>query len=93
MRAPQAANSRPPGLLQRTVAVLEIFVASARWGGSGPTAARTSGLELGQMETKGASVLYVRDGKVTKLVLYADREGALADLGLAPEDDPAELPD
>ena len=48
---------------------------------------KTSGLELGQMRAKGASLFHVGDGKVTKLVLYNDRERALADLGLAPEAD------
>jgi len=42
---------------------------------------------VGQMRAKGASLFHVGDGKVTKLVLYNDRERALADLGLAPEAD------
>ena len=51
------------------------------WRGSG----KTSGLELGQMRAKGADVVHVRGGKVTRLVTYLDRDQALADLGLAPE--------
>jgi ketosteroid isomerase-like protein len=44
---------------------------------------KTSGLELGQLRTKGADLFHVRGGKVTRLVLYFDRERALVDLGLA----------
>jgi ketosteroid isomerase-like protein len=46
---------------------------------------RTSGLEVGQMRTKGASLFHVRGGKVTRLVNYFDQDHALVDLGLAPE--------
>jgi ketosteroid isomerase-like protein len=46
---------------------------------------KSSGLELGQMRTKGANLFHVRDCKVTRLVLYFDLQHALDELGLAPE--------
>ena len=46
---------------------------------------KTSGLEIGQIDRGTALLFQFRDGKVTKHVVYFDRDRALADLGLAPE--------
>jgi ketosteroid isomerase-like protein len=46
---------------------------------------KTSGLELEQMRSEAASLVHVHDGKVTRLVFYADEEHALADLRFPPE--------
>jgi ketosteroid isomerase-like protein len=46
---------------------------------------KASGLDLGQMQTKAASLFHVSGGKVTRLVLYFDCERAFADLGLLSE--------
>jgi ketosteroid isomerase-like protein len=54
--------------------VLVLFHFSAR--------SKTSGLELGQIGTKGASLFHLRDGKVTRLVQYLDRERGLEAAGL-----------
>ena len=50
---------------------------------------KTSGLELGQMQSNAGVLFHVREGKVARLVIYFDRERAFADLGLAPEGDAA----
>jgi len=54
--------------------VLVLFHFSAR--------GKTSGLELGQIGTKGASLFHLRGGKVTRLVQYLDRERGLETLRL-----------
>jgi ketosteroid isomerase-like protein len=41
---------------------------------------KTSGLELGDMYANGAILFEIRDGRVTRLLHYLDRERALADL-------------
>jgi hypothetical protein len=50
---------------------------------------RARGLDVAQIgSAKGANLFHVLDGKVTKFVLYLDRDRAFTDLGLAEEDRP-----
>ena len=42
-----------------------------------------SGIEIGGISVKAANLFTVRDGKVTSLTLYWERDRALSDLGLA----------
>jgi hypothetical protein len=50
-----------------------------RIGGRG----KASGLDVDQISAKGANLFHIRDGKVTRLAIYWNRERALADAGLA----------
>jgi len=47
---------------------------------------RASGLEVGQTGSEGACIFHVRNGAVTKLLLYSVRDNALAATGLSPND-------
>jgi ketosteroid isomerase-like protein len=49
---------------------------------SGSARGKRSGLELDQIRSEAASLVHVRDGTVTRLVIYWQRENAFADLGL-----------
>jgi ketosteroid isomerase-like protein len=44
---------------------------------------KTSGLDLGQLDSKGAFLFKFRAGKVARFVRYFNRDRAFADLGLA----------
>jgi ketosteroid isomerase-like protein len=44
--------------------------------------AKASGVDLAQMHNRTAALFEIHDGRVTRLVLYADPDRALADLGL-----------
>jgi ketosteroid isomerase-like protein len=48
---------------------------------------KRSGLELEQLGAQSATLYYIRDGKVIKVITYWNRERALAELGLASEAD------
>jgi ketosteroid isomerase-like protein len=51
-------------------------------GGRSKTTGLDLALDLGQISRKGATLFHIRDGKVTRLVPYFDRDRAFADLGL-----------
>ncbi len=48
---------------------------------------KAGGLVAGQMRAKGATLYHISGDKVTRLVYYWDRDRALADLGLSPDDE------
>jgi ketosteroid isomerase-like protein len=43
---------------------------------------KVSGLEIEQARARQANLFHIRDGKVTRLVLYANPQRALAELGI-----------
>jgi ketosteroid isomerase-like protein len=47
-----------------------------------------SGIDVGEISVKAANVFTVRDGKVTSLILYWDRDQAITDLGLGDREEP-----
>ena len=59
----------------------ERVLALLRFSGRG----KASGIDAGQMRGKGATLLHVRERKVTRMVHYWDRDRAFADLGLTPD--------
>jgi len=56
----------------------ERVLVPARFRGRG----KTSGLDVAEMRVDSAGLFHIREGKVTRLALYWDRDRALADLGL-----------
>jgi hypothetical protein len=49
--------------------------------------------ELDKLQTRGATLFHVRDGSVTKMVVYWERETGLDDLGIRPGGKAADRPD
>ena len=45
---------------------------------------KASGLDAAQIRSEGANLFHISSGRVTRLVVYFNRENALADLGLTP---------
>jgi ketosteroid isomerase-like protein len=56
----------------------ERVLALYRFSGRG----KGSGIDLGPMGMEGACIFHVRNGNVTRLIVYVDRARAFADLGL-----------
>jgi ketosteroid isomerase-like protein len=75
-----AEDGRVEGVEYRELDSERVLVFS-RYSGRG----KASGLEVGHLRAEATDVFHIREGKVTKLVTYADRDRALADLGLAAE--------
>jgi ketosteroid isomerase-like protein len=48
---------------------------------------KSSRLDIGQTPIRAATIFHVREGEVTRLLVYFDRERALEDLGLGSEAD------
>ena len=46
---------------------------------------KASGVDMAKLQTNGATLFEVGDGKITRVVQYFDRDHALADLGLTPD--------
>jgi ketosteroid isomerase-like protein len=53
---------------------------------------KRSGIELGQIASEGAVLYDIRSGRVTRQVVYFERDRALADLGLASQTDADDPP-
>jgi ketosteroid isomerase-like protein len=49
--------------------------------------AKTSGMDVRWVQPNGATLLHIRDGKVTRLVVYPYADRAFSDLDLTPEAD------
>ena len=70
-------NAWPEATDYRELDHERVFVA-VRFHGRG----KASGVDLGQLWTKGGGMCHIRDGQVVTLIVYAEYDRALADLGL-----------